>query len=255
MIDGLSELMGQEITVEKGRVTQTNYDKHPMVRLAQAPPEIEGSLSLTSRQQPDGLGRTGYAAGIAGGDECDLHGDGEARAVAAVGESRDLAGLRGNSMATFKAGGGLGMLAKSVETSLDAADTSVSAPRRWGKDRDEIRIRREGKGRTGGRPTRAEGPGGTTCPTCPTCTACWFPLFLLLNSSRAGSAPDERRVASPEWATGVSAGGGAAEEPGSSIFRMAYQVFFRGKALLDTSFSGAEYPLPGAAAGRECRTD
>ncbi len=41
MIDGLSEMMGQEITLENGRVVQTNYDQHPMVRMAQAPPEIE----------------------------------------------------------------------------------------------------------------------------------------------------------------------------------------------------------------------
>ena len=41
IIDGLSELMDQEITVEKGRVVQTNYHQHKMVRLTQAPPEIE----------------------------------------------------------------------------------------------------------------------------------------------------------------------------------------------------------------------
>ena len=28
IIDGLSEMMAQEITIEKGRVVQTNYDKH-----------------------------------------------------------------------------------------------------------------------------------------------------------------------------------------------------------------------------------
>src|ERR1700761_94439 len=41
IIDGLSELMNQEITVEKGRVVQTNFHQHQMVRLTQAPPEIE----------------------------------------------------------------------------------------------------------------------------------------------------------------------------------------------------------------------
>ncbi len=41
IIDGLSELMDQEITVESGRVVQTNYHQHKMVRMAQAPPEIE----------------------------------------------------------------------------------------------------------------------------------------------------------------------------------------------------------------------
>jgi len=55
IIDGLSELMDQEITVEKGRVVQTNYHQHKMVRLAQAPPEIEIHY-LKSNNPPTGLG-------------------------------------------------------------------------------------------------------------------------------------------------------------------------------------------------------
>ncbi|MDR3703627.1 MAG: molybdopterin-dependent oxidoreductase [Candidatus Sulfopaludibacter sp.] len=55
IIDGLSEMMGQEITVEKGRVVQKNYDRHPMVRLAQAPPEIEVHF-LKTTFPPTGLG-------------------------------------------------------------------------------------------------------------------------------------------------------------------------------------------------------
>jgi isoquinoline 1-oxidoreductase subunit beta len=41
VIDGMSELMDQEITVEKGRVQQTSFSEHTMVRIPQAPPEIE----------------------------------------------------------------------------------------------------------------------------------------------------------------------------------------------------------------------
>ncbi len=55
IIDGLSELMHQEITLEKGRVVQTNYDKHGMVRLANAPPEIEVHY-LKTTFPPTGLG-------------------------------------------------------------------------------------------------------------------------------------------------------------------------------------------------------
>jgi len=55
MIDGLSELMHQEITLKNGRVQQTNYDKHGMVRLAQAPPEIEIHFAK-STYSPTGLG-------------------------------------------------------------------------------------------------------------------------------------------------------------------------------------------------------
>jgi isoquinoline 1-oxidoreductase beta subunit len=54
VIDGLSELMGQQITLENGAVVQHNYDKHPMVRMAQAP-EIEVHW-LKSENPPTGLG-------------------------------------------------------------------------------------------------------------------------------------------------------------------------------------------------------
>ena len=55
IIDGLSEIMSQEITIDKGHVVQTNYHQHGMVRLAQAPPEIEVHF-LTSNNNPTGLG-------------------------------------------------------------------------------------------------------------------------------------------------------------------------------------------------------
>jgi isoquinoline 1-oxidoreductase subunit beta len=55
IIDGLSEMMSQEITIDKGRVQQTNYHQHGMVRMAQAPPEIEVHY-LKSTFPPTGLG-------------------------------------------------------------------------------------------------------------------------------------------------------------------------------------------------------
>ncbi|MGO9260994.1 MAG: molybdopterin cofactor-binding domain-containing protein [Bryobacteraceae bacterium] len=55
IIDGLSELMSQEITVEKGAVVENNYNRHTMVRMAQAPPEIEVHY-LKSTFSPTGLG-------------------------------------------------------------------------------------------------------------------------------------------------------------------------------------------------------
>jgi isoquinoline 1-oxidoreductase beta subunit len=55
MIDGLSELMSQEITVDKGKVVQQNYNQHGMVRLVQTPPEIEIHY-LKSNNPPTGLG-------------------------------------------------------------------------------------------------------------------------------------------------------------------------------------------------------
>jgi isoquinoline 1-oxidoreductase beta subunit len=54
VIDGLSELMYQEITIDKGRVVQTNYDKHTMMRYSAAP-EIEVHF-LKTEFDPTGLG-------------------------------------------------------------------------------------------------------------------------------------------------------------------------------------------------------
>jgi isoquinoline 1-oxidoreductase subunit beta len=55
VIDGLSEMMGQEITVANGRVVQSNYHQHTMIRLAQAPVEIDVHFVL-SEFDPTGLG-------------------------------------------------------------------------------------------------------------------------------------------------------------------------------------------------------
>ncbi len=54
VIDGLSELMAQEITLEAGKVVQTNYDKHPLLRFRQAP-KIEVYFAKTDNP-PTGLG-------------------------------------------------------------------------------------------------------------------------------------------------------------------------------------------------------
>lgn len=55
VIDGMSQMMAQEITIEKGRVVQTNYFDHPMVRLSQAPREIDIHFHK-SNNPPTGLG-------------------------------------------------------------------------------------------------------------------------------------------------------------------------------------------------------
>jgi len=55
IIDGMGAAMAQKITVEKGRVVQTNYHQHGMLRLAQAPPEVEVHF-LKTTYPPTGLG-------------------------------------------------------------------------------------------------------------------------------------------------------------------------------------------------------
>jgi isoquinoline 1-oxidoreductase beta subunit len=54
IIDGLSELMNQEITLERGRVVQSNYHQHTLLRISQAP-EIEVHF-LKTDNAPTGLG-------------------------------------------------------------------------------------------------------------------------------------------------------------------------------------------------------
>ncbi|NQW03995.1 MAG: xanthine dehydrogenase family protein molybdopterin-binding subunit [Acidobacteria bacterium] len=54
VIDGMSQLM-QEIDVQGGQIAQKNFDTYPVLRLRQAPPEIEVHW-LLSDNDPTGLG-------------------------------------------------------------------------------------------------------------------------------------------------------------------------------------------------------
>jgi len=55
VIDGLAELMAQEITIDKGRAMQSNFTQFPLVRIRQAPPVIDVHFRL-SDNSPTGLG-------------------------------------------------------------------------------------------------------------------------------------------------------------------------------------------------------
>ena len=87
VIDGLGELMAQEITIENGRTVQSNYHQFPLVRMRQAPPVIDVHFRA-DRQQPDRPRRAVAAADPAGGVQRDLRDQRHARAVAAAVEAR-----------------------------------------------------------------------------------------------------------------------------------------------------------------------
>ena len=87
IIDGMGAMMEQEITVDRGRVVQSNFDTHPLLRISAAPADIEVHYVLVG-QSSDRYGRTVHASDSAGGRQCDLLGNGRSRPGAAFQEGR-----------------------------------------------------------------------------------------------------------------------------------------------------------------------
>ncbi|MEX0891224.1 MAG: hypothetical protein WEB88_03565 [Gemmatimonadota bacterium] len=54
MLEGISHALGQEITIERGRVAQSNFHDYPLLRLTQAAP-VEVFFRVTDND-PTGLG-------------------------------------------------------------------------------------------------------------------------------------------------------------------------------------------------------
>ena len=58
VLDGLGAAMGQEITIERGRVVQSNFHDYPLLRMNQAPP-VEVHFRLTEHP-PTGMGEPAF---------------------------------------------------------------------------------------------------------------------------------------------------------------------------------------------------
>ena len=56
--DGLSSALAQEITIDGGRVAQSNFHDYLMMRIDQAPPEIEFHI-VDLGHEPTGIGEIG----------------------------------------------------------------------------------------------------------------------------------------------------------------------------------------------------
>jgi isoquinoline 1-oxidoreductase subunit beta len=55
VLDGLAELMAQEITIDNGRTLQSNFNQFQLLRLRNAPPEVDVHFLITDHN-PTGLG-------------------------------------------------------------------------------------------------------------------------------------------------------------------------------------------------------
>ena len=91
MLDGLSETLTQEITIEKGRTVQSNFHDYQLLRMNEAPP-VE--VHFVKNDYPaDRPGRAGAAAGRPRDLQRDLRRDRQARALAAAVEAGSPQGL------------------------------------------------------------------------------------------------------------------------------------------------------------------
>jgi isoquinoline 1-oxidoreductase beta subunit len=91
VLDGISEALAQEITIEKGRAVQSNFTDFPLIRMAQSPP-VELHWKTTD-YPPTGLGEPALPARRAGALQRDLRRDRQAHSLVAPVEAGLEVGL------------------------------------------------------------------------------------------------------------------------------------------------------------------
>ena len=57
VLDGIAEALAQEITIDKGRAVQGNFNDYPMLRIGEAP--VVETHIVDSSEAPGGLGEPG----------------------------------------------------------------------------------------------------------------------------------------------------------------------------------------------------
>ena len=92
LIFGLTAALYGEITIDKGRVQQSNFNDYRMLRIDQAP-KIEVHV-IKSGEAPGGIGETGVDRGAAGAAQRDLCRDRRRAAAAADRPLPDSAGKK-----------------------------------------------------------------------------------------------------------------------------------------------------------------
>ena len=87
VIDGLSSVMAQETTIERGRAVESNYHQHQLVAHVPGAARHRGALPQDA-ESADRTRRAGAAADPAGGRQRDLRRDGQTDPLAAAREAR-----------------------------------------------------------------------------------------------------------------------------------------------------------------------
>ena len=70
LIFGLTAALYGEVTIENGRVQQSNFNNYRMLRIDEVP-RIDVHV-IKSGEDPGGIGETGCDGGAAGAAQCDL---------------------------------------------------------------------------------------------------------------------------------------------------------------------------------------
>ena len=126
LIFGLTAALYGEITIDKGRVQQSNFHDYRMLRIDQAP-KIEVHV-IKSGEAPGGIGETGVDRGTAGAAQRDLCRD---RRRAAPAADRPGADSGEKSMSPRRASHSPQRCRRSWRSRWPSASGSSAAPARW----------------------------------------------------------------------------------------------------------------------------